>query len=436
MSAHPSAVRVRLSRLGWQFAFIGVFAMIGGAIRAYNLPLVLAGLIVATLILQWRWVRQTVGSVTLVRRLPGEAFAGQPFNVSFVCTNRSRWLSAWLIRIDDKIRRIDIAARKDWLGRKQDVIDAETGASCGIGVVPCLKSIEGSYSCVITRRGRYDFGPVKVSSGAPLGLLSAESTQNKREAFYVFPARLALTRHWRRNLQSRMGGNATTARRSGMSDGEFFGIRGWQEGDSRRWIHWRTTARIGEPAVRQFEQHRRFEICIFVDAYRTETPKTRKPKAVSASDCEDANLERVISVAATLATQLVATPSNRIAMVIAGSRVVTLSSGGGREQTVAMLSQLAEVVPSVKPDLVEAVKQIVRVAGRPRDLVVLSTRTAADAFEQEGAEQLANYLGSGLTWRWFSTADASIDQIATAETPASATAVLQNPVLANEQPST
>ncbi len=422
MSADPSAVRVRLSRLGWQFAFIGVFAMIGGAIRAYNLPLVLAGLIVATLILQWRWVRHTIESVTLLRRMPGEAFAGQPFEVSFVCTNHSRWLPAWLIRIDDKIRRLDIAARKDWFGRKQDVINAETAASCGIGVLPCLKSIAGSYSCVITRRGRYDFGPVKVSSGAPLGLLLAESMQNKRESFYVFPARVALTRHWRRNLQSRAGGNATTARRSGVSDGEFFGIRGWQDGDSRRWIHWRTTARIGEPAVRQFEQHRRFEICIFVDAYSAELPKaTRKLNARMTSDNENANLERVVSVAATLATQLVATPSNRIAMVIAGSRVVTLSSGGGREQTVAMLSQLAEVVSSAKPDLVEAVKQLVRVAGRPRDLVVLSTRLAADAFAQDGDDQLANYLGSGLTWSWFSTSDASIDHIAATETPANAT---------------
>ena len=413
MSAHSSAVRVRLSRLGWQFAFIGVFAMIGGAIRAYNLPLVLAGLIIATLILQWRWVRHTVGSVTLVRRLPSEAFAGQPFDVTFVCTNHSRWLSAWLIRIDDKIRRIDVGARKDWFGRTQDVIDAQTDASCGFGVVPCLKSLAGSYSCVITRRGRYDFGPVKVSSGAPLGLLLGESTKNEREPFYVFPARVALTRHWRRNLYSRVGGNATTARRSGVSDGEFFGIRGWQDGDSRRWIHWRTTARIGEPAVRQFEQHRRFELCIFVDAYNAQTPKAaRKSKSVSPSDGENENLERVISIAATLATQLVATPSNRIAMVIAGNRVVTLSSGGGREQTVAMLSQLAEVVPSAKPDLAEAVKQLVRVAGRPRDLVVLSTRTAAEAFAQVGADELATYLGSGLKWHWLSTSDASIEHIA------------------------
>lgn len=416
MSAHQTSVRVRLTRLGWQFAFIGVFAMIGGAIRAYNLPLVLAGLIVATLILQWRWTRHTVASIALLRRLPSEAFAGQPFDVAFICTNHSRWLPSWLIRIDDKIRRIDVAAKKVWFGRKQDVVDAETDASCGIGVIPCLKSITGSYTCVIMKRGRYDFGPLKVSSGAPLGLLLAESSQSKRESFYVFPARVALTRHWRRNLQSRIGGNATTARRSGMTDGEFFGIRGWQEGDSRRWIHWRTTARIGEPAVRQFEQHRRFELCIFVDAYAAESQKTtRKSKAAGQLAVEDLNLERVISVAATLAMQLVATPSNRIALVIAGHRTVTLSSGGGREQTVAMLTQLAELIPSSKPDFSEAAKQMIRVTGRPRDLVILSTRGATEALTQDGADQLAALFAGGLVWRWFSAHDGTIDQLAVSE---------------------
>lgn len=415
MSVHPTPVRVRLTRLGWQFAFISVFAMIGGAIRAYNLPLVLAGLIVATLTLQWRWARNTIASVSVLRRLPSEAFAGQPFEVNFVCTNHSRWLPSWLVRIDDKIRKVEVGAKKDWFGRKQDVIDVETDASCGIGVVPCLKSFTGSYTCLIMRRGRYDFGPLKVSSGAPLGLLNAESSYAQRESFYVFPARVVLTRHWRRNLQSRVGGNATTARRSGVSDGEFFGIRGWQEGDSRRWIHWRTTARIGEPAVRQFEQHRRFELCIFIDAYAAEPQKgAKKTKSAAAQDNEDANLERVISVAATLATQLVATPSNRIAMVIAGTRTVTLSSGGGREQTVAMLTQLAELTASAKPNLSEAAMQMIRVTGRPRDLIVLSTRGATEALSQDGSDQLAALFGGGLVWRWFSTHDGTIDQIAAA----------------------
>lgn len=413
MSAHPSAVRIRVTRLGWQFAFIGVFAMIGGAIRAYNLPLVLAGLIVAALIVQWRWVRHTVASVSVRRRLPSEAFAGQPFDVSFICTNQSRWLAAWLLRIDDRIRRIDVTGKRDWLGRFHNTVEGQTTAHCGIGVIPSGKTLTASYTCVVTRRGRYDLGPYQYSSGAPLGLVTAHSQPTSTESFYVFPARVALTRHWRRRMQSRMGGNATTDRRSGVAEGEFFGIRTWQEGDSRRWIHWRTTARIGEPAVRQFEQNRRFELCILLDAFSPEKPKAgrgllKKPP----QEPEDSNLEHIISVAATLVTQIVATPSNRVALVIASNRSTAISSSGGRDQTVTMLSQLAEVLPSANPDFTAAVVQLVKVVGRPRDLVVLSTRTSSEAFAQEGADQLVTYLGNASRWRWFSTSDASVYQIA------------------------
>jgi len=412
LSAYQTAVKVHLTRLGWQFAFIGMFAMIGGAIRAYNLPLVLAGLIVATMLLQWRWIRHCVSAISIQRRLPGEAFAGQPFTVAFVVTNRSRWLPGWLIRIEDRIRRIDVAARTDRRGRKRDLADPAIEANCGIGVIPSLRWATATYSCVITRRGRYDFGPVTVSSGAPLGLLIGDFTEKKREMFYVFPQRAVLTRHWRRHLQNRQGGNATGARRSGVADGEFFGIRSWQEGDSRRWIHWRTTARIGEPAVRQFEQQRRFEVCLLVDAFVESSP--------GASDVphgsNDSAVERIISVASTLITQLVATPSNRIGLVLAGKQAIALSSGGGREQTIAMLSQLAELTASPTPELGDAVRQMFRMAGRPRDLVVLSTRRPEDAVSQTSSRRVSEMFGGGLVGRWFSTADGSIDQLAVQST--------------------
>ena len=58
-------------------------------------------LLVAALLLQWRWARQTLVAVSVKRRLPSEAFAGQPFTVQFLITNHSRWFPAWLLRIDD-----------------------------------------------------------------------------------------------------------------------------------------------------------------------------------------------------------------------------------------------------------------------------------------------------------------------------------------------
>jgi len=136
---------------------------------------------------------------------------------------------------------------------------------------------------------------------------------------------------------------------------------------------------------------------------------------------------------------LVATPTNKIGLVLAGERSLALASGGGRDQTIAMLRQLAELEGCAEPDLAESLRQIYRVAGRPRDLVVLSPRTFAqvagtgelgDRERSVGHDQpkvlrsdgggdkraeLRSMMGGGSAWRWFSVADRSLDLLAAAD---------------------
>lgn len=406
MSDHRSSIHVRLTRLGWQFAFIAVFAMVGGAIRAYNLPLVLAGLVVAALVIQWRWSRQTLLGVKLERRLPDEAFAGEPFTIRFLVTNRSGWLPAWLVRIDDAIgQRPTIGVRSWFRPWRVEPVRGMTTARCGLGVILSRSTLTTSYQCLITRRGRYDFGPATVSTGAPLGLMLASRPEPLPQSLYVFPRLLTLRHRWRNEFPARIGGNATAARRHGGHDGEFFGIRGWRNGDSRRWIHWRTTARIGEPAVRQYEQTRRFDLCVLVDAY---LPSGIKPRGVIEPTMEPAEetLEWVISAAATLVMRLGPTPANRIGLVVAGRQTRSQASGGGREQTIAMLRQLTELSGTDAPDLAEAIRQVLRIGGKPRDLIVLSPRPSAAA-----PNDLFRPFSTSTTCRWLSAADGTLGQL-------------------------
>jgi len=195
---------------------------------------------------------------------------------------------------------------------------------------------------------------------------------------------------------------STTARRSGASDGDFFGLRSWQQGDSQRWIHWRTTARIGEPAVRQFEQQRKFDLCILVDAY---TP------AVSDADREEFeqrraidDVETVVSAAATLLTSIVATPTNRVALAIAGARNEVIANAGTRDQLTAMLKILADAEPTPNPDLVEVIDRVFHSLGKPQDLVVVSPRLVPAS-----GEKIMALLKGRCAVRWYSTLDGSID---------------------------
>lgn len=403
MPQRAAAIRVRLTRLGWQFAFVGVFAMLGGAIRAYNLPLLLAGLLTGTLVLQWRWSRLTLQVVRVQRRLPREAFAGQPFPVRFLLTNVSRRLPAWLLRVDDMVHLR--GEHRRWAGQWRGAASSALKASCGLGVLPTGRTLSAQYECLLVRRGRYEFGPASLSTGFPLGLTLAQRSDRAQETLYVFPRRLPLVRHWQRELHSRVGGSTTTAPRSGYQEGEFFGIRSWQAGDSRRWIHWRTSARIGEPAVRQYEQQRRFELCIVVDAFR-EAAAAPRGHGDPATEAADEALESVISAAATLVTELVATPTNKLGLAIAGERAIALTSGGGREHTVAMLQHLTELAGSPQPDVVGAVRQMIRTSGRPRDLVILSPRPVL-----ENLQELVDLIGKRSSLQWRSVADGSLQRI-------------------------
>jgi uncharacterized protein (DUF58 family) len=426
-----------MSRLGWHFIFVGTFAMMGGAIRGFNLPLVLSGLIVGALLMQWRLARRMIESVESRRRLPNEAFVGQTFTVRFLITNHSRWLPAILLRVDDQIdapvratenplssgrsttkspfgsmsTKYGFATLASWFGRES----TQLSASCGVGRVNANSTVVAQYDCVASQRGRYDFGDSAISTGMPLGLMVIKRAMIDTQSLYVFPRLLPLKRDWRRRLQSRTGGIATTARRSGANDGDFFGLRSWQAGDSRRWIHWRTTARIGEPAVRQFEQQKRFELCVLVDAFWVPALNSApQPLSGSPRQLDDETLETVVSAAASIVTAIVPTPTNRVALAVAGTKNSVVTGAGSREQLSAMLRLLSDLTPTAEPDLAGVIDQLFRSVGKPQDILVISPRSMPPQ-----AEQIRALISGRCTLRWYSTEDGTLDLLVDRTSPTS-----------------
>ncbi len=389
--SHPriASVRLRLTRLGWHVLLVGVFATLGGSVRSFNLPLVLAGLIFAALITQWRWSRRVMEAIEVARRLPLEAFAGQPFAVRFLVHNRNRWLSVWALRIEDHLTSVS------------GHFDPVSG-NCAIGRLHESSVVEAEYECVIPRRGRYELGPAIVSTLSPFGLMEASFRLPDRGTIHVFPKLLPMHPAWRGAIQSRAGGQATTARRSGMEDGDFFGLRSWQAGDSRRHIHWRTTARLDEPAVRQFEQQRRFDLFLLVEI-RALGVDAGNPYG---DPSEDASNERVISAAASLICKVMTMPGNRIGLAIAGEQTTAIAAGGSREQWVAMLRLLSEAKPAAQPAVRPAVDAMLRTIGRPKDLLFLSVRPMPPEYRG-----MIETLATRSQVRWLSVEDGSIHQL-------------------------
>ena len=329
--------------------------MFGGAYRTSNLLLILAALIFGALVMQWRWSRKSAECVDIRRRFPREAFAGQPFRVRYRFTNVSRLIAIWTLRVEDEIQALSG--------------NAKSAAVSGVGRLNPEQTLISYCDCHFTKRGRYRFGPIALMTTFPFSLFSSRQYSAATAELHVFPSLLTLRRRWQTRLASRSGGETTTARQSGSVEGDFFGLREWQTGDSRKWIHWRTTARLGEPAVRQFEQQRRFDTCIIVDAF-----------------CEDAeadeNVELAISLAATVLTHLSSSPSNQMMLACAGTETTAVNGGGSATGKRRMLELLSELEHTPQPDVSAAIAKATQIVGRGQDLLVISPRS----LEQASAE--------------------------------------------------
>jgi uncharacterized protein (DUF58 family) len=113
-------------------------------------------------------------------------------------------------------------------------------------------------------RGRYAFEDVRVEIADPFGLESVAVALPAPGALLVYPRLVRLER-----LFSETGAHAHDGRRLLLrrhSGFELHGVRQYEQGESLRRVHWRSTARRGQLMVKELEDAPRDEIAVLLDA--------------------------------------------------------------------------------------------------------------------------------------------------------------------------
>lgn len=128
---------------------------------------------------------------------------------------------------------------------------------------------EWKFEIVPRRRGKAELAPVAIRVLGPLGLTWREFSCALDQVVRVLPrahfeGKTGLV--LRTALERRLGANPLQSR--GLSN-ELYALREYQSGDDYRHIHWKQTARLNRPFVREhtWEQHQ--QIVIMVDCGRT-----------------------------------------------------------------------------------------------------------------------------------------------------------------------
>ena len=149
-------------------------------------------------------------------------------------------------------------------------IDIPVGAGLVELGVPLLRpghSISQPLDIPGLRRGIVTVGPATTVRSDPIGLLRREHAFEDVHEVFVHPRTTALP-STSAGLIRDLEGNPT--RRLVDADMSFHAIREYAPGDSRRQIHWKSTAKTGRLMVRQYEESRRSRMAVVLGVAEAE----------------------------------------------------------------------------------------------------------------------------------------------------------------------
>lgn len=358
---------------GWYYIAVLSFIFGGAVLRNVNLLVALAGLMLAPVLLNWRLAVTSLRGLQIRRRLPERATAGQTTTVELQLYNRRLFYASWLITVDDQLVRegeardpLEPASFRKTLRQLWSRLFLRTShADAVVTRVPPRGEALSSYGVILSQRGLYRFGPLQVSTRFPLGLVACSMVVPQFDELLVWPWLGRLDPGWLRLLGGGEAGSAERAPLQSFSEGDYYGLRPWRSGDSRRWIHWRTTARLQTPMVRQFERQQDREAALVLDAWLPAQP----------TPDDNERLEAAISFFATALTELARFGGATVGVAVAGaSSQAWVGSANGLCREV--LDHLAQVRGSAHPPLASAVDDVRRLSPSAPGVLIVTPRGA------------------------------------------------------------
>jgi len=260
---------------------------------------------------------------------------------------------------------------------------AEDGVPYALGTRPryVLDKIERNgvreltYPLRSDLRGKFEIGPLQLRMADSFGLVEVTRLLTGRTTFVVTPrvvrlSKTVISRSW--------AGEGEGRSRLASAAGEDDVIpRAYRDGDERRRVHWRSTARYGELMVRREEQRWRNRATILLDA---------RASAHMGSGAAS-SFEAAVSAAASVGVHIL--QEGLTGQFITESKVVR----GGPVFEDALLDELAVIRPSNRRSMTDALKEL-RASGAGVIIAVMGQLSVAEAQQlaacrSEGSQGIA-----------------------------------------------
>lgn len=223
--------RIRFTRGGLVFT-VGALAVGFAAINTgNNLLYLLLGAMLGFIAVSGWLSEQVIRQLRVRRKTPRGVTVGNPVRIEYTIRNRKERLPTFALELSEK-----------GLPGKAFLPSLPAGET---------RTIRSENRFV--RRGVYPLGTLTLSTAFPFGLFRKERDVSLGGELVIWP------RSDRKIYRpSTAGGNVRRLGRAAVGvtgpRGEYRGLRPFRPGDDPKDIHWRSTARLGEPIIREYER--------------------------------------------------------------------------------------------------------------------------------------------------------------------------------------
>lgn len=315
------ARRYHFSLAGLAYALTTAVLVIGAINGQNNLLFWLFGLAVAGLVVSGVLSGWSLMGIRIEREIvTPRIHAGEPLRLRYRITNRNFIFPAFALTLEE------MPDARSWLAKR--FVAAFSGSIATpvayVGYVGPRQTITIDVEAASHARGEVTLNAFRVASTFPIGLTRKSVTFAQTASCIVWPSLCDLA-----DTLTKQGfeGRSTRRLRPSPSGDEFFALREFQPGDSLRSVAWRASARADKPLVRSMAVRPGRRAWIIIDDSAT-----------------DESLDRVLSVAASLALQL-RLQSSDVGLATA-SRGALLVPAAGERHTTRLLDALATLTAS------------------------------------------------------------------------------------------
>ena len=372
--------RILWTREGVAYIVVWFCLLAMGLYQQINLILLIAGLAAGPVMASFVVSAAMLRKLRVVRRVPPYVFSGEPLNLDYMLENARRYTAVLALFIEDEVVPLDRS------------VSGSSGVSPRVfyARVPGGSRERLRWQGTSPKRGKYRFRTMELVTRSPFGLLERRVTLSEPDELTVYPTVGQLSRRW--HLVRRQATEMHRGQRHDRSaqQQEYHGLRDYRPGDSPRWIHWRTSARLGHPMVKEFEQQNDQDMAILVDPWLPRSKATPEQREA---------LEQAVRFAATVCLETCRRHGRRLTLGWTGAAPGVCQGPASVKLLHELLGQLAVMRATSEGSLAPLFDALSPATLRGAILIVVSTRPINLIEEAERSKRLGSASSRGMLGR-------------------------------------